>query len=271
MKRYLFLLFILAAPVISFAQEAPDSASPVTVVSALDSVEAGYVEPVINSQDKRQDGSENYLDDEEEVFQHEKRTVSDSVLKSLLSDPVLKYKKNQEVSEQAPKQSVNADKYIIAFFQFLYKARIFFLVLCMVALLIILIWFLDRNRMLVLRPSQKNNVAATVKNIELWEAADYRIRISEASQAGNLKEAIRWWYLYTLYNLNYKKFITLSEEKTNNEYIKNLRSTPYYKQFVSLTLNYEYIWYGGFTIDDKRFQHIRQSFSDFNQIIEGES
>jgi hypothetical protein len=243
------------------AQEAPDTDTAGNWEEK--NIEAALTDSLINAQ-----SVSNYLDDQEEILVNEKRTVSDSVLKSLLEDPALKYRKKEAAEE--PQQPVNAGRFLGRFLQFLYDARTFFLVLCVAGLLIVLIWFLDKNRMLVLRSSQKKTVADPAKNIELWDGADYRIRISEATRSGNLKDAIRWWYLYTLYNLDHKKFIVLSEEKTNNEYIKSLRPTPYYKQFAALTLDYEYVWYGGFSIDDQQFRHIRQSFSDFNQIIEGE-
>lgn len=262
MKRYLFLLLMIIPPCFLFAQEAErtDTAA---------GWEEKNIEAALTDSSTDAQNVSNYLDDQEEVLVNEKRTVSDSVLKALLADPALKYRKKEAIAE--PPKPINAGRFLGGLLQFLYDAKTFFLVLCIAGLLIVLVWFLDKNRMLVLRSSQKKTAADPAKNIELWEGADYRIRISEATQSGNLKDAIRWWYLYTLYNLNHKKIIVLSEEKTNNEYVKSLRPTPYYKQFAALTLDYEYVWYGGFSIDDQQFRHIRQSFSDFNQIIEGES
>ena len=281
MKRYHFLLLLLLTAFLpAFAQDKvlADSSETAGYLKNAAAVVADSLDPYRTTntiEDAVQEEDTSYTDEEtgNESY-YEERIVPDSLYKSIMSDPALKYEKAALSKPDSKKNEERSEKvlsFLDAFFKFLYKCRYFFLVLFIIGLVFMLVWFLDKNEMLVLRSQNKLQAAVEEKNIESWGAADYRIQISNATKAGDLQMAVRWWYLYTLYNLNLKKFIVLGEEKTNNEYLRNMRSTPYYKKFASLTLDYEYVCYGGFIPDDIRFQDIRKSFSDFNETIEGES
>ena len=281
MKRYHFLLLLLLTAFLpAFAQDKvlADSSETAGYLKNAAAVVADSLDPYRTTntiEDAVQEEDTSYTDEEtgNESY-YEERIVPDSLYKSIMSDPALKYEKAALSKPDSKKNEERSEKvlsFLDAFFKFLYKCRYFFLVLFIIGLVFMLVWFLDKNEMLVLRSQNKLQAAVEEKNIESWGAADYRIQISNATKAGDLQMAVRWWYLYTLYNLNLKKFIVLGEEKTNNEYLRNMRSTPYYKKFASLTLHYEYVCYGGFIPDDIRFQDIRKSFSDFNETIEGES
>jgi hypothetical protein len=282
MKRYHFLLLLLLiafSPAIAQDRVLTDSSETAAYLQDAAAVVSDSLDPyrsaatAIESAVQEEDTA--YADEEtgNETY-YEERLVSDSLYKSIIADQGLKYEKAALSKPDNKKNEERGEKvltFLDAFFKFLYKCRYIFLVLFIGGLIFMLAWFLDKNKMLVLRTQNKSAAEVEEKSIELWEAAEYRIQISNATKAGDLQMAVRWWYLYTLYNLNLKKFIALGEEKTNNEYLRNMRSTPYYKKFAALTLDYEYVCYGGFIPDDVRFQNIRKSFSDFNETIEGES
>ncbi len=101
----------------------------------------------------------------------------------------------------------------------------------------------------------------------LHTAKDYEKKILEASTEGNFKETIRWWYLYTLFQLSENNLIKPSIEKTNKDYLRAMRSTPYYRQFSILTMDYEYVWYGSFDLPRQDFDQLEKQFQDFKHQI----
>ncbi|RFS20995.1 hypothetical protein DVR12_16735 [Chitinophaga silvatica] len=278
MNRYLFLLFLMLC---SFSVNAQVEVVKDTIVESselLKNAASSFnsqqqaIQESLYDQDSTLFTDSTYADADDEYQQYELRSASDSIYQLLKADPSLKYKKTVKDAAVNNKPQIEAEtNWFFKFLDFLYDARNVLVIIATIGLVAILIWFLDKNKMLILRGAKKQEQVSIPESIESWGPAEYRIQISSSTQQGDLKMAVRWWYLYTLYNLNLKEFIIMGDGKTNNEYLRNMRPTPYYKKFASLTLDYEYIWYGGFTPDDTRFQHIRQSFSDFNQTIEGES
>lgn len=98
---------------------------------------------------------------------------------------------------------------------------------------------------------------------QLQNTSAYETKIREAAEAGDYRQAIRWWYLYILFRLSAQQLITYGSDKTNREYLRALQPTPFYKPFATLTLDYEYIWYGGFEVDEAQYRAIDTQFGNF--------
>lgn len=78
--------------------------------------------------------------------------------------------------------------------------------------------------------------------------------IKTAIANGNFKLATRYYYLLLLKKLSEKELIFWQQEKTNEDYIKELASNKnLYKEFETLTHLYDYVWYGEFLIDKEKF------------------
>ena len=101
----------------------------------------------------------------------------------------------------------------------------------------------------------------TLENIH---EIDFSEQIAIALQNKNYRLVVRLLYLQTLKQLSDKNLIDWQPEKTNQTYVSELKQQPYHQQFVSLTNQFEYIWYGEFYIDENTFQPIYQSFQEFN-------
>ena len=99
---------------------------------------------------------------------------------------------------------------------------------------------------------------------ELKSAHAYDQFIYEAEQKGNFNHAIRFWYLKTLKNLKDLDLIHYSPDKTNQEYISELKESSKLDQFSELTRNYEYVWYGEFFLQKELYLKIKDSFVVFN-------
>ena len=97
--------------------------------------------------------------------------------------------------------------------------------------------------------------------------SDMAILIRQAVQNGNYRLAIRYQYLQTLFKLSAKNLIQMAADKTNNQYVREISNTNYQNDFAALTLNYEYVWYGEFAIDENIYRRLESGFSHFNSKL----
>ena len=105
------------------------------------------------------------------------------------------------------------------------------------------------------------------QNEELKLTSAYDHFIHEAEQKANYNQAIRYWYLKTLKNLKDEDLIHYTPEKTNQEYISELKDSAYQDQFRNLTRNYEYVWYGEFLLQEELYHKIKDSFVVFTEQL----
>ncbi len=116
--------------------------------------------------------------------------------------------------------------------------------------------FLSRNR---------KNIASGIAVVEEENASDPDSLLRNAIRNGNYRLAIRYLYLQSLQRLSEKKFIEINTNKTNYEYVMEARRFKFANEFASLTLQYEYVWYGEYPVDEKLFEQIQSSFTQFNK------
>jgi len=110
---------------------------------------------------------------------------------------------------------------------------------------------------------QKKNdsVVIDINNTEqLIQSADFEQLISEIEKQGNTRQSIRLYYLWLLKNLKDKELIVWLPEKTNADYLAELRDETLRKQFAYLSYLYNNIWYGEFSITDDEYVAARKAF-----------
>ena len=101
----------------------------------------------------------------------------------------------------------------------------------------------------------------------LNEYSEYNVLIHEAELKNDFNLSIRYLYLQSLKKLADSELIIFSPDKTNNLYVQELSGRSYQQEFAFLTLNYEYVWYGRFTIDITRYQKLKEEFILFNKKV----
>jgi len=92
--------------------------------------------------------------------------------------------------------------------------------------------------------------------------------IEKTIAAGNYRLAVRYLYLKTLKSLAARKYIEISRNKTNYEYVTEVRKHSFANDFASLTLKYEYTWYGEYPLDENLFAQVHLEFISFNKNME---
>ncbi len=92
---------------------------------------------------------------------------------------------------------------------------------------------------------------------------DYLKLVEKAKKEGNFRKATRYYYLFLLKKMSDKELITFDKDKTNTEYLFDLKKTELRKNFSYLLYIYDYVWYGEFTIDHSKFTTIENKYQSF--------
>ncbi|WP_163409665.1 DUF4129 domain-containing protein [Flavobacterium ajazii] len=95
------------------------------------------------------------------------------------------------------------------------------------------------------------------KNIHLL---DFEKLIKESIEAGEKRVAIRYYYLWLLKIMAKNHYIEWDIEKTNTDYLYEIKSPVHKEEFTYLSYLYNYIWYGEFEIDETSFLKVENQF-----------
>ena len=98
-------------------------------------------------------------------------------------------------------------------------------------------------------------------------AINFERDIATAVTARNYKLAIRLLYLQSLKLLNDAQIIDWQIGKTNNAYIHEINNAEQKQAFNILTYQFEYVWYGDFSVDTAVYKKIDAMFSDFRKKL----
>lgn len=109
------------------------------------------------------------------------------------------------------------------------------------------------------KDAQKRNIyySEAEKNIHLL---DFEKLIKENIQSDQKRIVIRYYYLWLLKVMAQNHYIEWDIEKTNSDYLYEIKSTVYREEFTYLSYLYNYIWYGEFEIDETTFLKAENRF-----------
>ncbi|PWV50524.1 DUF4129 domain-containing protein [Chitinophaga sp. S165] len=187
------------------------------------------------------------------------RAVPDTLMNVLLADKDLKYEKKK------PEERRNSPWLARLFAGLVNLIGLFpVVIVCIVVgcVGLLLYQYLKQNGYLLKKTKVDSDKTVKLTDEEL-EADTYHQLIEQAISTGGFRAAVRLLYLQTLRVLVDKGIVTYSREKTNAAYLRSLVSTPWYKTFATLTLDYEYIWYGELPVNDEQFSVIHKQFRQF--------
>ncbi len=102
------------------------------------------------------------------------------------------------------------------------------------------------------------------ESIEDIHSIDFDKLIEEAVQSRMYRRAVRLYYLKSLKQLSDKSQIVLEINKTNRDYMYELRSPSLRAGFEDIAYVYEYVWYGNMEIDAEKFSIVKSSFHQFH-------
>lgn len=96
---------------------------------------------------------------------------------------------------------------------------------------------------------------------------DYEKELQRLISEKKFRLAVRLLYLRTLKTLSDAEMIYWQPDKTNYNYLMEINTPELRNDFGRLTLQFDYIWYGDFPVDEVKFEPIKQSFTQFNSQI----
>lgn len=96
---------------------------------------------------------------------------------------------------------------------------------------------------------------------------DLQALINQALKQSDYRLAVRYMFLKVLKELSGKKLIEWHYEKTNNDYLKELKSPGLKHDFKTVSHLYDYIWYGEFPINEERFLMAQAQFDHLEKTI----
>jgi hypothetical protein len=143
-------------------------------------------------------------------------------------------------------------------------AQIIILTIVIAFLIYFLVRFLsDRGSMKDKKILQKEYSLGHLE--ENLENSDMEHFLALALESGDYRTAIRVFYLTIIKNLHEQKLILWKKEKTNFDYVRELRGSVHYDSFRSATRAFELVWYGNAQIAEKEYLHLEPVFRRFIQ------
>lgn len=142
-------------------------------------------------------------------------------------------------------------------------------ILLAILLYFIIKFFLKVNTNNLIRGNTKIPGITLTDEEELIKNQNLQELVNQAIQAKNYRLAVRYYYLLILQKLTEKELIVWQQEKTNEDYIKEIQETKLHKDFAESTYLYDFVWYGNFDINEVEFSKAENLFSQLKNKIGG--
>lgn len=95
------------------------------------------------------------------------------------------------------------------------------------------------------------------------EHADLERVLQQMLNEKNYKAAVRILYLLVIKELWNKQFINWKKDKTNFDYLSEMRANEKFAQFNRLTFLYELVWYGDRALNENEYQELSPLYRNF--------
>lgn len=127
-------------------------------------------------------------------------------------------------------------------------------------------------RALILSPRDKkireSRLSFTANDLEKdIPESELDLYLAEAIRSGDYALAVRIYYLQALQRLQLLSLIQWKKDKTNREYLRDLRATPYAADFDRLTQIFEKVRYGAYAPGRGEFVFLEREFKSFLQSL----
>ncbi|WP_292008998.1 DUF4129 domain-containing protein [Chryseobacterium sp.] len=112
----------------------------------------------------------------------------------------------------------------------------------------------------------KKNKKVMINEQELHEnihEINFPESISNFERIADFRSAVRYQFLYTLKKLSDKKLIIWNPEKTNKDYVAELKAPHLKEEFSKLSYIFDYVWYGEFSINEQEYLIFKNQYQSF--------
>lgn len=123
--------------------------------------------------------------------------------------------------------------------------------------------FVKKEAFWFFKKSQKSFEIHEVEIEKNLEKTNFKSLIEKALVDNDHRLAIRYYYLWLLKVLSKNEVIKWDLEKTNSDYLSEIKDGETRNSFQYLSYLYNNIWYGEFAVDLLEFEKARQAFESF--------
>jgi len=195
------------------------------------------------------------------------RMFSEKEKKKLKSDEDFWYANTDFKKEEEQEQTGERYGWLEKLFRFLGNPTVHTILWVLMILILLggFIIYLNNNRAAFFGSrGRKISPLAGMKELSdnIFEI-DFDTHIGTAVQEGNYRMATRLLFLRLLRNMNNQGVLAYQIDKTNMDYLFELKGSDHFKDFAVAARNYEYIWYGKFDLTPEQFGHLKGSFEKF--------
>lgn len=113
------------------------------------------------------------------------------------------------------------------------------------------------------RKNKKVNIASGVLHENIHEI-NFPITIAELEQKQDFRSAIRYQFLFVLKKMSDQKLIQWNPDKTNTDYIVEIKDASQRKYYEELSYIFENVWYGEQKIDAEFYEKLKSTFLKTN-------
>lgn len=128
-------------------------------------------------------------------------------------------------------------------------------------------FFLNVNARALLQAKREQSAVGLSEEEHLINNEDLQQLVQKALGDKNYRLAIRYYYLFLLKLMSEKELITWELQKTNDDYIREIKKTELQQPFINITRLYDYIWYGDFPIDESKYYKAVSAFSTLQKLL----
>lgn len=89
---------------------------------------------------------------------------------------------------------------------------------------------------------------------------DFKQLIAETRNTGDNRLAVRYYYLWVLKKMSDREIIKWHWDKTNSDYMYEIKDSGLKNDFKYLSYVYDYSWYGDFPLDESAYAKAEKAF-----------
>lgn len=134
-------------------------------------------------------------------------------------------------------------------------------------LFLLIKFFLKVNTNSIISGKTNTSTVRFTEDEELIKSEDLPNLIKNAIAQKNYRLAVRYYYLLILQKLSNSNIIDWQQQKTNEDYIAEIKSAALKQKFSSGTYLYDFVWYGNFELNENEFAKAENQFNELTKLI----
>lgn len=207
-------------------------------------------------------------------------------IKKIQEEDLQAYTKNPDFDYEIIKQDTSwwddfktwLGNIFIQFFEWLFGVEeavgylaIFFRIVPYILLILLLFllikFFLNVNSRSIINAKKNQALVSLSEEEHIIKNEDIQQLIQKALADKIYRLAVRYYYLYILQLMTEKELIIWELQKTNDDYLNEIKKQELKQPFIKITRLYDYIWYGGFDIDEAKYSRAEAAFSSLQKMV----